>query len=197
MRNGLNSLQKNGFKTKIYHAPIEDSLIQKLEYVSNDWLKTTNREEIVFTQGKFDHKKLKDQTIITVENDEEQVFGFLNIIPDFAPDEATYDLIRKSSEAPGGVNDALIIALIDYCKLNNYKSLNLGLAPLSGIDQAKDLPEKTLKFAYERLQQFRHYRGLRDFKEKFLPAWQNKFLIYESHYDLISLPNVLNKVMKP
>jgi len=71
------------------------------------------------------------------------------------------------------------------------------LAPLSGIDQAKDLPEKTLKFAYERLQQFRHYRGLRDFKEKFLPAWQNKFLIYESHYDLISLPNVLNKVMKP
>ncbi|SHN32104.1 phosphatidylglycerol lysyltransferase domain-containing protein [Mucilaginibacter sp. OK098] len=197
MRNGLNSLQKNGFKTNIYHAPIKDGLLQKLEYVSNDWLKSTNREEIVFTQGMFDWEKLKNQTIITVENDDEQVFGFLNIIPDFAPNEATYDLIRKSSEAPGGVNDALIIALIDYCRLNNYKYLNLGLAPLSGIDQAKDLPEKTLKFAYEKLQQFRHYRGLRDFKEKFLPAWQNKYLIYENHYDLISLPNVLNKVMKP
>ncbi|WP_428329509.1 phosphatidylglycerol lysyltransferase domain-containing protein [Mucilaginibacter sp.] len=197
MRNGLNSLQKNGFKTNIYHAPIKDGLLQKLEYVSNDWLKSTNREEIVFTQGMFDWEKLKNQTIITVENEDEQVFGFLNIIPDFAPDEATYDLIRKSSEAPGGVNDALIVALINYCKLNNYKYLNLGLAPLSGIDQAKDLPEKTLKFAYEKLQQFRHYRGLRDFKEKFLPAWQNKYLIYENHYDLISLPNVLNKVMKP
>jgi phosphatidylglycerol lysyltransferase len=197
MRNGLNSLQKNGFKAKIYQAPIKDGLLQKLEYVSNDWLKSTNREEIVFTQGMFDRKKLKNQTIITVENDDEQVFGFLNIIPDFVPDEATYDLIRKTSEAPGGVNDALIITLIDYCKLNNYKYLNLGLAPLSGIDQAKDLPEKTLKFAYEKLQQFRHYRGLRDFKEKFLPDWQNKYLIYENHYDLISLPNVLNKVMKP
>ena len=197
MRNGLNSLQKNGFKTNIYDAPIKDGLLQKLEYVSNDWLKSTNREEIVFTQGMFDWEKLKNQTIITVENEDEQVFGFLNIIPDFAPNEATYDLIRKSSEAPGGVNDALIIALIDYCRLNNYKYLNLGLAPLSGIDQAKDLPEKTLKFAYEKLQQFRHYRGLRDFKEKFLPVWQNKYLIYENHYDLISLPNVLNKVMKP
>ena len=62
---------------------------------------------------------------------------------------------------------------------------------------AKDIPEKTLKFAYEKLQQFRHYRGLRDFKEKFLPEWQNKYLIYENHYDLISLPNILNKVMKP
>lgn len=197
MRNGLNSLQKNGFKTNIYHPPIKDGLLQKLEYVSNDWLKCTNREEIVFTQGMFDWEKLKNQTIITVENEDEQVFGFLNIIPDFTPDEATYDLIRKSSEAPGGVNDALIVALINYCKLNNYKYLNLGLAPLSGIDQAKDLPEKTLKFAYERLQQFRHYRGLRDFKEKFSPAWKNKYLIYENHYDLISLPNVLNKVMKP
>ncbi len=197
MRNGLNSLQKNGFKTNIYDAPIKDGLLQKLEYVSNDWLKSTNREEIVFTQGMFDWKKLKNQTIITVENDDEQVFGFLNIIPDFAPEEATYDLIRKTNEAPAGVSDALIIALIGYCKANQYKYLNLGLAPLSGIDQAKDLPEKTLKFAYEKLQQFRHYRGLRDFKEKFLPVWQNKYLIYENHYDLISLPNALNKVMKP
>ncbi len=197
MRNGLNSLQKNGYKTRIYHAPIKDGLLQKLEYVSNDWLKSTNREEIVFTQGMFDRQKLKNQSIITVENDDEQVFGFLNMIPDFAPDEATYDLIRKTSEAPGGVNDALIVALIDYCRLNKYRYLNLGLAPLSGIDQAKDFPEKTLKFAYEKLQQFRHYRGLRDFKEKFSPQWQNKYLIYETHYDLISLPNVLNKVMKP
>jgi len=197
MRNGLNSLQKNGFKTKIHQAPIKDGLLQKLEYVSNDWLKSTNREEIVFTQGMFDRKELKNQTIITVENDDEQVFGFLNIIPDFVPGEATYDLIRKTSDAPGGVNDALIISLIEYCKVNNYKYLNLGLAPLSGIEQAKDLPEKTLKFAYEKLQQFRHYRGLRDFKEKFLPDWQNKYLIYENHYDLISLPNVLSKVMKP
>jgi len=197
MRNGLNALKKNGVKTRVYHAPIKDGLLQKLEYVSKDWLETTDRKEIVFTQGIFDRKELKNQTIITVENEDEQVFGFLNIIPDFAEAEATYDLIRKSSEAPAGVNDALIIALIDYCKANNFKYLNLGLAPLSGIEQAKDLPEKTLKFAYEKLQQFRHYRGLRDFKEKFLPEWHNKYLIYENHYDLISLPNILNKVMKP
>jgi phosphatidylglycerol lysyltransferase len=171
--------------------------LQKLNYVSNDWLKTTGREEIVFTQGMFDWEKLKQQTIITIENRDEQVFGFLNIIPDYAPDEATYDLIRKTEDAPGGVTDALIISLIEYCKSKKIKYLNLGLAPLSGIEEARDLPEKTLKFAYEKLQQFRHYRGLRDFKEKFSPVWSNKYLIYENHYDLISLPKALNKVMKP
>lgn len=197
MRNGLNSIVKKGLKSVVYQPPIKDGLLQKLKFVSNEWLTDTNREEIVFTQGMFEWEKLKQQTIITVENDDEQVFGFLNIIPDYAPDEATYDLIRKTGDAPGGVTDALIVALIDYCKFKKIRYLNLGLAPLSGIDQGKGLPEKTLKFAYEKFQQFRHYRGLRDFKEKFSPRWSNKYLIYENHYDLISLPKALNKVMKP
>ena len=197
MRNGLKNIEKKGLVSVIHQPPIKDGLLQKLNYVSDDWLKTTGREEIVFTQGMFEWEKIKQQTIITIENHDEQVFGFLNIIPDYAPDEATYDLIRKTAEAPGGVIDALIISLIEYCRSQKIKYLNLGLAPLSGIEEARDLPEKTLKFAYEKLQQFRHYRGLRDFKEKFSPIWSNKYLIYENHYDLISLPKALNKVMKP
>ncbi|MGN6195452.1 MAG: phosphatidylglycerol lysyltransferase domain-containing protein [Ginsengibacter sp.] len=197
MRNGLKNIEKKGLISVVHQPPVKDGLLQKLNYVSNDWLKTTGREEIVFTQGMFDWEKLKQQTIITIENRDEQVFGFLNIIPDYAPDEATYDLIRKTTDAPGGVTDALIISLVEYCKSKKIKYVNLGLAPLSGIEEARDLPEKTLKFAYEKLQQFRHYRGLRDFKEKFSPVWSNKYLIYENHYDLISLPKALNKVMKP
>ncbi len=197
MRNGLKNTEKKGLISVVHRPPLKDGLLQKLNHVSNEWLKATNREEIVFTQGMFDWEKLKQQTVITIENQDEQVFGFLNIIPDYAPGEATYDLIRKTEDAPGGVIDALIIAMIEYCKSEKLNYLNLGLAPLSGIEEARDLPEKTLKFAYEKLQQFRHYRGLRDFKEKFSPGWSNKYLIYENHYDLISLPKALNKVMKP
>ncbi len=197
MRNGLNSLAKKGLVAKVYDAPIKDGLIQKLKQVSDEWLKSTNREEIVFTQGVFDSEVLKQQSIITIENEEEKVLGFLNIIPNYAPNQATYDLIRKIEEAPGGVIDALLIKLISHCKENNIAYLNLGLAPLSGIEIGKDFPEKTIKFAYEKLQQFKQYRGLRDFKEKFNPTWHNKYLIYENHYDLLQLPNALNKAMKP
>ena len=197
MRNGLNSIQKKGFQTKIYTAPIKDGLLQKLNYVSDNWLKSTGREEMVFSQGMFDWDRLKNQTIITVENEDEQVFAFLNIIPDYAPEEVTYDLIRKVEDAPGGMADCLIVALINHSKEIGYKYLNMGLAPLSGIEVGKDLPEKTIKFAYEKLQQFKHYQGLRDFKDKFNPSWHSKYLIYENHYDLISLPKALNKAMKP
>jgi phosphatidylglycerol lysyltransferase len=73
----------------------------------------------------------------------------------------------------------------------------MGLAPMSGIEQGKDLPEKTIKFAYEQIRSFSHYKGLRSFKEKFGPDWQNRYLIYEHDYDLLQAPVILTKVFKP
>ncbi|SMO60296.1 phosphatidylglycerol lysyltransferase domain-containing protein [Solitalea koreensis] len=197
LRNAVNSVLNKGYKTTIYEAPVKDGVLQKLKLVSDEWLETMEREELIFSQGMFDWDELKNQTIITLENSEEKVVAFLNIIPDYVKGEATYDLIRKTNDAPGGNMDVLIIELINYCKSKQYSSLNLGLAPMSGIEKAKDLPEQTIKFAYEKIQQFRQYKGLRDFKEKFDPMWKDKYLVYEHSYDLLQLPRALSKVMKP
>jgi phosphatidylglycerol lysyltransferase len=197
LRNALNALEKKGFKTVIHQAPIKDGLLQKLKHVSDDWLRSLDRKEMVFSQGMFNWNELKNQTIITIENSDEKIVSFLNIIPDYTPNEGTYDLVRKTEDAPSGSMDALIIALIAQLKEQGLSALNMGVAPMSGIDQPKDFPEWTVKFAYEKLQQFRHYHGLRDFKDKFNPTWVNKYLVYENHYDLISLPMALGKVMKP
>lgn len=197
LRNALNALEKKGFKTVIHQAPIKDGLLQKLKHVSDDWLRSLDRKEMVFSQGMFNWNELKNQTIITIENSDEKIVSFLNIIPDYTPNEGTYDLVRKTEDAPSGSMDALIIALISHLKEQGLSALNMGVAPMSGIDQPKDFPEWTVKFAYEKLQQFRHYHGLRDFKDKFNPTWVNKYLVYENHYDLISLPMALGKVMKP
>jgi phosphatidylglycerol lysyltransferase len=197
LRNALNALEKKGFKTVVHQAPIKDGLLQKLKHVSDDWLRSLDRKEMVFSQGMFNWNELKNQTIITIENSDEKIVSFLNIIPDYTPNEGTYDLVRKTEDAPSGSMDALIIALIAQLKEQGLSALNMGVAPMSGIDQPKDFPEWTVKFAYEKLQQFRHYHGLRDFKDKFNPTWVNKYLVYENHYDLISLPMALGKVMKP
>ena len=196
MRNALNALSKKGFRTIYHPAPIKDGLLQKLKHVSDDWLESMNRKEILFSSGMFNWDELKQQGIITVENDDEKVVGFLNIIPDYARNEGSYDLIRKPADAPSGTMDALIIALIDVLKLEGKTSLNMGLAAMAGIDRPNGFPEWTMKFAYERLRQFRHYHGLYEFKDKFNPEWQTRYLIYENHYDLASLPLVLSKIMK-
>jgi phosphatidylglycerol lysyltransferase len=197
LRNSMNSLTKKGFTTHIYKAPVAGSLIQALEQVSNEWLETFEMEELIFSQGMFDRNELKKHDIITLSDNEGRIVAFLNIIPDYSPDECTYDMIRKTSDAPGGAMDALIVRLIEYAREKGYLFLNMGMVPMAGIDKPENTAEQVVKFAYERLKRFRNYQGLRDFKEKYATRWLDKFLVYEDDFDVVKLPAVLNKVMQP
>ena len=197
LRNALNKLADRGYKATIHTPPVKDGLIQKLKAVSDEWLATNERSEIIFSQGMFVWDELKQQTIITVENGEEMVIAFLNIIPDHAQGEGTYDLIRNTNDSPHGVLDFLLIEFFKYMKSQNYSTVNLGFAPMSGMDDPHTFTEKSMKFAYEKIRSFSHYKGLRYFKEKFNPTWYNKYLIYPDDYDLLQVPAVLTKVIKP
>ncbi|GIQ59491.1 phosphatidylglycerol lysyltransferase [Flavobacterium collinsii] len=197
LRNAISKVKEKGFQTTIHTAPVKDGLLQKIKAVSDEWLASTGRSEIVFSQGRFEWEELKQQTIITVENAEEKIVAFLNVIPDFAKGEGTYDLIRKTNDAPNGIIDFILLELFAYLKSQGCTSVNLGLAAMSGIEDADTFPKKSMKFAYERIKYFAHYKGLRDFKEKFSPVWYNKYLVYTHDYDLLQAPLVLNKVVKP
>ncbi len=197
LRNAINKVVEEGFKSSVHIPPIKDGLLQKLKAVSDEWLNSTNRDEIIFSQGMFRSNKLKNQTIVTVENSEEKVIAFLNIIPDFSPGECTYDLIRKTEDSPHGVLDFILVEFFRYMKSQNYSKVNLGFAPMSGIDDPHTFTERTMKFAYEKIRSFSHFKGSRNFKEKFFPAWYNKYLIYSQDYDLLQVPAALAKVIKP
>jgi phosphatidylglycerol lysyltransferase len=197
MRNAINKVTEQGYKTTIHLPPVKDGILQKIKSVSDEWLQDTGRSEIIFSQGMFVWEDLKQQTIITVENTEEKVIAFLNIIPDYAKGEATYDLIRKTIDAPSKVMDFILIELFNYLKSQNFSFVNLGFAPMSGMNDPHTFPERSMKFAYERIKSFSHYKGLREYKEKFEPVWHNKYLVYQDDYDLLQVPSVLVKVIKP
>ncbi len=197
LRNALNSLNKKGYKMQVHKAPQTGLLLQALQQVSDEWLQANDMEEAIFSQGMFDWNEIRSQDVITISDPENKVVSFLNIIPDFTPHECTYDMIRKTNDAPGGCMDALIVELIKYAKDKGYQYVNFGLAPMSGIEIPDNTAERVVKFAYEKIKRFRNYQGLRDFKEKFVTRWLNKYLVYKNDFDLIQLPAVLNKVMQP
>ncbi len=192
-RSALNRLSGEGFIFKVYEYPIKEGLLQKLELVSDQWLKEMDQKELAFTQGVFDPLILKNQTICTIEDTEEKVYAFLNLVPVYAIGQATYDLIRKISDAPNGVLDMLLCKTFLYLKEQGYKSANLGLAPMSGMTGV-DLKEKTVKYAFENIRRFGHFKGLRKYKEKFFPSWQKNYLVYDHHYHLLQVPNAIKKV---
>lgn len=197
IRNAVSKISAGGYKATVHHPPVKDGLLQKVKSVSDEWLNSTGRSEIVFSQGMFAWQELKQQTLITVENDEEKIIAFLNIIPDYANGEATYDLIRKTADAPNGIMDFILVEMFNYLRKQGYSSVNMGFAPLSGIDDPHNFPEKSMKFAYEKIRGFAHYKGLREYKEKFVSSWGNRYLIYEHDYDLLQIPMALSKVIKP
>lgn len=197
LRNALNSLQKKGFTTTVHKAPLEHSLVLTLKRISDEWLAAFDKEEQVFSQGLFNANEITQQDVITVADAQGNIAAFLNIIPDYAPAECTYDLIRKTAEAPGGCMDALIIKLIAYAKENRCHFINMGLVPMTGIADPKNPAEQLFKYAGKRFKRFKHYQGLRDFKQKYASTWKDKFLVFETDYDLLQLPVALNKVMKP
>jgi phosphatidylglycerol lysyltransferase len=197
IRNALNKIKEQGYTTHINKPPLKAGLIQKLKAVSDEWLRLTEREEIIFSQGMFVETEIRDQTVISIENSEEKIIAFLNIIPDYAKNEGTYDLLRKTADAPNGIMDHILIELFKYFKANGIRYVNLGFAPMSGLDDPHNFTEKSMKFAYEKIRSLSHYKGQRDYKDKFNPQWNDKFLIYSNDYDLLQVPGVLTKVIKP
>ena len=197
LRNALNSLQKKGFTARLCPPPQSEDFLTELEAVSKEWLFTSHTKEFVFAQESFEPTLLAHQDVIACFDENKKVVAFLNIIPDFAPGECTYDMVRKTRAAPPGCIDALLIELIHYARQQNLRYLNLGLVPLSGITQPENAAEQMMRFAYNKIKWFKRYKGLREFKEKYATQWLNKFLVYEDDFDLLQLPSALNKVMKP
>jgi len=197
MRNGLNSLQKKGYTVKIHLAPSSADFIAQLKMVSDEWLHSFHKQELIFSQGMFDETELMQQDIISVHDAEGNLKAFLNIIPDYAEDECTYDLIRKTHDAPAAAMDALVIKLIEYARERKKLFLNLGMVPMTGITEPENTAEQIIKLASMKIRRFQYYKGLREFKEKYATVWENKYLVYDNDFDLIQLPIALTTVMKP
>ena len=92
--------------------------------------------------------------------------------------------------------DFILVELFRYLKSEGINYVNLGFAPMSGLNDPHTFSEKSMKFAYEKIRSFSHYRGQRDYKDKFQPVWSDKYLIFDNDYDLLSVPGILTKVIK-
>lgn len=134
---------------------------------------------------------------MTIESQEEKVVAFLNIVPDYAPGEGTYDLIRITDDAPTGIIYFLLTEMFEYFKQIGITKVNLGMVAFAGMPEPKSMAERSMKFALDNLKSLNHFKGQYLFKDKFNPDWVRKYLIYDSEYDLINFPTILKGVSKP
>jgi phosphatidylglycerol lysyltransferase len=177
LRNTYNRLQKEGCAFEILPPYSISDRLSELEDISNLWLSQKNTREKGFSLGSFSEEYLKQYPIAVVLMDQKLV-AFANIWLGAAKEEMSVDLMRYHPEAPAGIMDYLLIALMLHAKQEGYRWFNLGMAPLSGIEDRALAPlwSRLGAFVFRHGEHFYNLQGLRQYKAKFDPVWRPKYL---------------------
>ncbi len=153
------------------------AIMTQLKAVSDAWLAEKKGAEKGFSLGSFDARYLMSFDCAVVYCGEE-IVAFGNLWRAGGGGEISVDLMRYSSKAPKGVMDFLLVECILYAKSQGYQWFNLGMAPLSGLEEHPLAPawHKVGRLVQRYGENFYHFEGLRRFKEKYQPVWRPRYL---------------------
>lgn len=175
-----NKFSREGFTAEVLAPPHNKALLSRLRVISDSWLERPGRAERGFMMGYFSEDYMQQCTIVVARDAAGTIQAFLNRIPSFDHEEANFDLLRSAPESPGNINDFLLMAFIDHLREQGLKRLNLGLSPLSGLDdlEEKSLISRALHFVYSNGDRFYSFSGLKRFKAKYEPEWSDRYVAY-------------------
>lgn len=192
LRNNSHRFAREGYCTVWYAPPLSDNLLISLQKVSDNWLVHQGGDEKAFSLGWFDANMIMQTSVLTVEDESGQVLAFANFVPMYQLDQASPDLMRYTQEAPAGIMDYLFVESMLHFKNQGLGGYNLGLAPLAhvGEEENSSVTEKAINLFYNN---FYNFKGLHNFKLKFNPRWEPRFLIYPN---LAALPKINLAIVK-
>jgi phosphatidylglycerol lysyltransferase len=152
-------------------------LIPELRAVSDAWLAARNTAEKRFSLGFFDARYLAHFDCAVVRK-LGFIVAFANIWRAGGGSEMSIDLMRYTDQAPKSVIDFLLIETMLWGRERGCKWFNLGMAPLSGLEEHVLAPawHKVGRMVQRYGEMFYPFEGLRKYKEKFLPVWRPRYL---------------------
>jgi phosphatidylglycerol lysyltransferase len=106
------------------------------------------------------------------------VEAFANVWTGGAGGDVAIDLMRVKPDIPKGAMDVLFIELLLWAKAEGYRRFDLGMAPLSGLESRRFAPwlSRAGALVYRYGGRIYGFEGLREFKSKFDPAWEPRYL---------------------
>jgi phosphatidylglycerol lysyltransferase len=189
LRHSYHKIEKEACSFEVVSPLIIPPLLPELKSISDAWLKEKNTKEKRFSIGFFSTDYLMHSNIGLIRKDE-KILAFANIFQGVEKEELSIDLMRYLPEAPNGVMDYLFIELMLWGKREGYRWFNLGMAPLSGLEGHPLAPSwnRLGAFIFRHGEHFYNFQGLREYKEKFNPLWEPKYLASPKG---LTLPRIL------
>jgi len=187
-RNLVNRKDKQKFEVSTYLPPHNKTLLNEIEVISNSWIKLPHRKEWSFLTGRFDNDYLQQVVLQVLRDEKGKAQAFVNEIPSYKPGVFTIDLMRHRSGAPANCMDFLFIDIIKTKRKEGFKSFNLGMSPIDGQKYVSNLADSLLLSTYKLSNSFIGFRGLHQFKAKYEPNWDPRYVWYQG--SVLNLPRI-------
>jgi len=192
LRRTIGKAEKEGCSFEIRPPADVASLLPELREVSDAWLEGKATREKRFSMGRFDDAYLTRFPAGLVRR-EGRVVAFSNLWTSAERTEISPDLMRQLPDAPASVMEYLFVELMLWSREEGYRWFNLGMAPLSGLEN------RPLASAWNRIgsliyrfgDHFYSFQGLRQYKDKFGPVWEPRYLASPGGF---ALPRILTNV---
>jgi len=176
LRQAQRRASRDGATFEIVGRGAVPAILPQLRAVSDAWLAAKNTAEKRFSLGFFDARYLSHFDVGVVRH-QGAVVAFANLWRGGST-EMSVDLMRYNEAAPKGVIDYMLIECMLWGKAQGIRWFNLGMAPLSGLEEHALAPtwHKLGRIVQRYGETFYNFEGLRKFKEKFNPVWRPRYL---------------------
>lgn len=177
LRTACNKAAAEGCIVEVLPPGSATALASELKVVSEAWLKEHSGAEKSFSMGNFSIPYL-DLTPLAVVRQGDRILAFANVLIVPAAKRAGIDLMRHLGDAPAGTMDFLFVRLIEWAKAQGYDEFNLGMAPLSGLENRRMAPlfARLGALVFAETTRLYSFGGLHAYKAKFAPVWRPLYM---------------------
>jgi phosphatidylglycerol lysyltransferase len=170
-------LEKEGYRFEVIQSESVVAHLDELKNISDAWLTEKITREKGFSLGFFQADYIRRCPLALVIRNE-RIEAFANLWVGAQLEELSLDLMRYLPQAAEGVMEFLFICMMLWGKMQGYRWFNLGMAPLSGLENRALAPlwNRLGAFVFRYGEHFYNFQGLRQYKEKFDPQWRPKYL---------------------
>ena len=187
LRTPFNKAQREGLVFEVIGGADIDAEWPQLEAISTRWLEAKGVREKRFSVGFFGRDYLRRCRIAIVRHDR-RILAFTNLWELDNREELSIDLMRHDPDSPNGVMEFLFTSLLLWSQEQGYLWFNLGMAPLAGLETHPLAPvwHKVGGTIYRLGRDFYNFEGLYQYKNKFDPVWQSRYLAAPPGYSATS-----------
>lgn len=177
LRSELRAAAKLGCSVEVLEPKDVRPILPELRDVSDAWLAARRVKEKSFSLGAFDEEYVARFPVVVTRQDG-KIIAFASLWASGGRGEVKVDLMRRRSDTPRTVMSQLFVESMLWAQGHDYSTFSLGMAPLSGLCTEDTAPfwERVGHFLHSHGESFYNFKGLRQFKVRFKPDWQPRYI---------------------